>query len=50
MLKIIYETPKGMMEAATAKVAVYFGKHDYDMYMDLYPNSEAIRLPGTPLL
>jgi hypothetical protein len=38
-----------MMEAATAKVAVYFGKHDYDMYMDLDPNSEAIELTGTPL-
>lgn len=49
MLRIIDETLKEIMEAATAKVAVYFGKHDYNMYMNLYPNSKPIKLSETPI-
>lgn len=49
MLEIIDETLKEIMEAATANVAMYFGKHDYDMYMNLYPNSKPIKLSETPL-
>lgn len=49
MLKIIDETLQEIMEAATAKVAVYFGRHDYEMYSKLYPNSEPLRLSDVPV-
>jgi len=49
MLKIIDETLQEIMDAASAKVAVYFGKHDYEIYRKLYPNSEALRLSDTPI-
>jgi hypothetical protein len=32
MLKTIEETLSEIMEAVTAKTAVYFGKSDYEMY------------------
>jgi diadenosine tetraphosphatase ApaH/serine/threonine PP2A family protein phosphatase len=49
MLEIIDETLQEIMEAATAKVAVYFGKHDYKIYRKLYPASEALKLSDVPM-
>jgi hypothetical protein len=49
MLDIIDESLQEMMEAATAKVAVYFGRHDYDIYRSLYPDSETLQLSDIPM-
>jgi hypothetical protein len=49
MLVIIDETLQEIMEASAAKVAVYFGKHCYEMYRKLYPNSEPVKLSNVPM-
>lgn len=49
MLEIIDETLREIMDASTAKAAVYFGKYDYEIYRKLYPNSEPIKLSSVPM-
>lgn len=44
MLEILDDTLQEMMDAATAKVAVYFGQHDHEMCRKLYQRSEPPRM------
>jgi len=49
MLEIINETLREIMDASSAKAAVYFGKHDYEIYQTLYPNSVPLKLSSVPM-
>jgi hypothetical protein len=49
MLQDFDDTLQEIMEASSAKVAVYFGRWNLKTYRNLYPKSEAIKLADIPM-